>query len=82
MSWQPVAFEPCGPLSLDIIGDAPFVIAAMALDRPRVRLATFDGTWRAFAWPPARGHGVTMCRMPDGSILAGDQTGALWRLPA
>lgn len=71
------------PVSLDIVGDAPFVIAATALDSPRLRLARFDGTWRAFDWPPgAQMGGVTACRMPDGSILAGDQSGALWRLPA
>jgi hypothetical protein len=70
------------PIALDLVGDTPFVIAALALESPRLRLATFDGAWRVFAWPSAA-HvgGVVACRMPDGSILAGDDLGALWRLP-
>ena len=71
------------PISLDIVGDAPFVIAGLALHSPRLRLATFDRAWHVFAWPPAaRMAGVVACRMPDGSILAGDDIGQLWRLPA
>jgi len=71
------------PIALDLVGDTPFVIAALALESPRLRLATFDGAWRVFAWPSAA-HvgGVVACRMPDGSILAGDNLGVLWRLPA
>ncbi|HEY0987038.1 MAG TPA: hypothetical protein VGD80_08300, partial [Kofleriaceae bacterium] len=70
------------PIALDLVGDTPFVIAAVALDSARLQLATFDGAWRTFAWPPgARMGGVVACRMPDGSILVGDDVGALWRLP-
>ena len=68
------------PLALDVVRDAPFVIAATTFNRSSVRISTFDGTWHVRPSPPeTRVHAIVACRMPDGSLLAGDRAGALWR---
>lgn len=71
------------PLALDIVRDAPFVIAPSTFDGSTVRFTTFDGSWHDRSAPPgARADTLVACPMPDGSLLAGDRAGALWRWPA